>query len=46
MFCQPKKIFTGHIKVLGGPHVARGPDIAQACESTLYTRIVIVNLLA
>jgi hypothetical protein len=24
-------VFTGHIKVLGGPHVARGPDVAQAC---------------
>ena len=22
---------AGHIKVLGGPHVARGPDVAQAC---------------
>ncbi len=21
----------GHIKVLGGPYVARGPDVAQAC---------------
>ena len=25
------KMFAGHIKVLHGPHVARGPDIAQAC---------------
>jgi hypothetical protein len=31
MFWQPKKMFEGHIKVLGGPHVARGPDVAQAC---------------
>jgi hypothetical protein len=23
-------MFAGHIKVLGGPHVARGPDVAQA----------------
>ena len=22
---------AGHIKVLGRPHVARGPDVAQAC---------------
>jgi len=22
---------AGHIKVLGGPYVARGPDVAQAC---------------
>jgi len=29
-FYQSKKIFAGHIKVLGGPHVARGPDVAQA----------------
>jgi hypothetical protein len=26
-----KKMFQAHIKVLGGPHVARGPDVAQAC---------------
>jgi len=31
MFYQYKKMFAGHIKVLGGPHVARGPDVAQAC---------------
>ena len=37
MFYQPKyvsrqrkKMFAGHIKVLGGLHVARGPDDAQA----------------
>jgi len=30
MFRQPKKMFVGHIKVLGGPHVARGPEVAQA----------------
>ena len=23
-------MFAGHIKALGGPHVARGPDVAQA----------------
>jgi hypothetical protein len=30
MFYQTKKNVRGHIKVLGGPHVARGPDVAQA----------------
>ena len=29
-FRRLKKMFAGHIKVLGRPHVARGPDIAQA----------------
>jgi len=24
-------MFADHIKVLGGPQVARGPDVAQAC---------------
>jgi len=24
-------MLAGHLKVLGGPHVARGPDVAQAC---------------
>ena len=24
-------MFAGHIKMPGGPHVARGPDVAQAC---------------
>ena len=33
MFYQLKKTFTGHIKVLGGPHVAREPDVAQACST-------------
>jgi hypothetical protein len=23
-------MFAGHIKALGGPHEARGPDVAQA----------------
>jgi len=27
MFYQFKKTFVGHIKVLGGPHVVRGPDV-------------------
>jgi len=25
-------MFVGHIKVLGGPYVARGPDVAQVCS--------------
>jgi hypothetical protein len=25
-----KLLLEGHIKVPGGPHVARGPDVAQA----------------
>ena len=29
MFYHFEKMFAGHIKVLGGPHVARGPDVAQ-----------------
>jgi hypothetical protein len=24
------KMFSGHIKMLGGLHVARGPDVAHA----------------
>ena len=32
MFYKPKQIIAGHIKVPGGPHVARGPDVAQACS--------------
>jgi len=34
MFYQPKKMFLGHIKVLGRSHVVRGPDVAQACPRT------------
>jgi len=30
MFDQPKKMFAGHTKVLVGPYVARGPDVAQS----------------
>jgi len=26
MFYQAKKLFAGHIKVLGGPHLARGQN--------------------
>ena len=29
------KMFAGHIKVPGGPHVACGPNIAQVCSSSL-----------
>jgi hypothetical protein len=31
LFREHKKVFTGHIKVLGGLHVARGTDFVQAC---------------
>jgi len=31
MFYQPKKMFAGDVKVLGEPHVARGPAVPQAC---------------
>ena len=30
MLFQPIKLFESHIKVLGGPHVARGPNVTQA----------------
>jgi hypothetical protein len=30
MLYQPEKMLAGHIFVLVGPHVARGPDDAQA----------------
>jgi len=30
MFYQPKKMFAGHTKVLGGPYVANGTNVAQA----------------
>jgi len=42
MYYQPKflirkleKFLAGHIKVLGGLHMARGPDVAQAWTSSL-----------
>jgi hypothetical protein len=28
---QSKKMFAGHIKVIGGPRMACGPNVAQAC---------------
>ncbi len=31
MFYKSKKMFAGHTKMLCGPYVARGPDVAQAC---------------
>jgi len=34
MFYQSKTMFAGHTKVLGGPYVARGPDVAQAWSMT------------
>ncbi len=39
MFYQLKKMFAGHIKVLRGPHVARGPDVAQAWSNATYESI-------
>ncbi len=36
MFYKPKKMFTGHTKVLGGPYVARGPDVAQAWTKIMW----------
>jgi hypothetical protein len=36
------KLFASHIKVLGGPHVARGPDVAQACPK-LYLSFMLVQ---
>ncbi len=29
---------TGHIEVLGRPHVARGPDVAQAWSNSIILR--------
>ncbi len=29
-------MLAGHIMVLGGPHVARGPDVAQACSKSRF----------
>ena len=44
-FWQLKKMFAGHIKVLGGPHVARGPDFAQPCPRGLlkYVKFDVVE---
>jgi len=36
---------AGHIKVLGGPYLARGPDVAQACTRATYSRSFIVLVL-
>jgi len=41
MFYKPQKVFAGHIKVLGGPHVARRPDVAQT-----WFRPMVVNQVA
>jgi hypothetical protein len=36
---------AGHIKVLGGPYVARGPDVAQACSNlSLFKSCTLVTL--
>ena len=39
MFYPIKKTFAGHIKVLGGPHVARGPDVAQVCHKVTSVKL-------
>ncbi len=31
LFRKFQMLLAGHIKALGGPYVARGPDVAQAC---------------
>ena len=40
-------MFAGHTQVLGGPHVARGPDVAQACpkDYTNWLNVVVVQIL-
>ena len=44
---------SGHIKVLGGPNLPRGPDVAQACTRRykwdgdireIYTNILFLNM--
>jgi hypothetical protein len=30
IFMENLKVFAGHIKALGGPHVARGLNVTQA----------------
>ncbi len=42
MFYQ-LKIFAGHFKLLGGPHLARGPDVAQAWVPGVEHRAVVPN---
>ena len=37
------KMFAGHIKVPRGPHVARGPDIAQACPTPTGNKNIAIN---
>ena len=39
MLYQPKEMLAGHIKVFGGPHVARGPDVAQACSKGTFATL-------
>jgi len=40
VFINPKKVFPGHKKVLGGPHVARGPDVVQAWTRAIPSKKV------
>ena len=37
-------MFAGHINMLGGPHVARGPDVAHACFSRYWLLVVVQKL--
>jgi hypothetical protein len=39
-----KKLFAGYIQVLGGTHVARGPDVARAWSTLNYSDNLIKNL--
>ena len=38
-------MIAGHLEVLGGPHVARGPDVAQACTkgSTVFVSPLVMS---
>jgi hypothetical protein len=42
MLHTPKKMFVGHIKVLGGQHVARKTDVAQACSSLFKKNVCLI----
>ena len=42
---QPKKMIAGHNKVPSGPHVARGPDVAQACPIPIIMHFITKALL-
>ena len=38
-------MLAGQIKVLGGPHVARGPDVAQACTKDCYILKMAIDMI-